>query len=281
MTIPRNLGDLANNVDSGGTLGVAGGGTGAATLTGVLKGNGTSAVTAGNVNLATEVTGTLPVANGGTGAATLTANNVLLGNGTSALQAVAPGASGNLLVSNGTTWTSVAPSGGGDFVLISTQTITLSTASVTWTGLTGYKKYVVKVSNAKPTTTDVLGFQLGTGATPTYTTSAYYNLGWFVNDGSFDRYNGQASESYIRVGLNTNPGSGGNGAISELIINGCDTTVPQYVMQSGFIGGGGSFALELVAGQVTTPSAVTAIKAFFVSGNNISSGVFSLYGIAS
>lgn len=48
----------------------------------------------------------LPVASGGTGAATLTANNVILGNGTSAVQFVAPGASGNALVSNGTTWAS-------------------------------------------------------------------------------------------------------------------------------------------------------------------------------
>jgi hypothetical protein len=62
---------------------------------------------------AANVTGTVAVANGGTGATTLTANNVLLGNGTSALQAVAPGANGNVLTSNGTTWTSSAPSGGG------------------------------------------------------------------------------------------------------------------------------------------------------------------------
>lgn len=55
-------------------------------------------------------TGTLPVANGGTGAASLTANRVLLGNGTSALQEVAPGTSGNVLTSNGTTWASTAPS---------------------------------------------------------------------------------------------------------------------------------------------------------------------------
>lgn len=51
---------------------------------------------------------TLPVASGGTGAATLAANNVLLGNGTSAVQTVAPGTAGNLLTSNGTTWTSAA-----------------------------------------------------------------------------------------------------------------------------------------------------------------------------
>ena len=58
--------------------------------------------------LTTGVTGTLPVTNGGTGAATLTANSVLIGNGTSAVTAVAPGTTGNLLTSNGTTWTSAA-----------------------------------------------------------------------------------------------------------------------------------------------------------------------------
>ena len=53
------------------------------------------------------------VAQGGTGLGTLTANNVILGNGTSSPTFVAPGASGNVLTSNGTTWTSAAPSGGG------------------------------------------------------------------------------------------------------------------------------------------------------------------------
>src|SRR5690349_7200696 len=50
----------------------------------------------------------LTVANGGTGLATLTANNVILGNGTSTPLFVAPGTSGNVLQSNGTTWTSAA-----------------------------------------------------------------------------------------------------------------------------------------------------------------------------
>jgi len=55
----------------------------------------------------------LPVANGGTGATTLTANYVLLGNGTSAFQMIAPSSSGNVLKSNGTTWTSAAPAASG------------------------------------------------------------------------------------------------------------------------------------------------------------------------
>lgn len=48
-------------------------------------------------------------AHGGTGQTSLTANNVILGNGTSAVQFVAPSTSGNVLTSNGTTWTSTAP----------------------------------------------------------------------------------------------------------------------------------------------------------------------------
>jgi hypothetical protein len=61
----------------------------------------------------TTTAGVVGVAAGGTGASTLAANNVLLGNGTSALQAVAPGSNGNILTSNGTTWTSTAPAAGG------------------------------------------------------------------------------------------------------------------------------------------------------------------------
>jgi hypothetical protein len=52
-------------------LGVPSGGTGASTLTGVVKGTGTSALTAGQVDLSSEVTGTLPAANGGTGITSL------------------------------------------------------------------------------------------------------------------------------------------------------------------------------------------------------------------
>lgn len=110
LTLPDASGTI---LQSGTTVTVPQGGTGATTLTGVVKGNGTSAFTAGTVSLTSEVAGTLPVANGGTGASTLTSNNVILGNGTSAVQFVAPGTAGNVLTSNGTTWTSATAGGGG------------------------------------------------------------------------------------------------------------------------------------------------------------------------
>lgn len=89
--------------------------TGAVTVAGTLAttNGGTGSTSTTYCSLTANVTGTLPVANGGSGAATFTANNVLLGNGTSAFQVVAPGANGNILTSDGTTWQSVTPSGGG------------------------------------------------------------------------------------------------------------------------------------------------------------------------
>ena len=72
--------------------------------------------------LTTGVTGTLPVANGGTGAAALTANNVVLGNGTAAVQVVAPGTSGNVLTSNGSTWASTAVASSASTVVRSART---------------------------------------------------------------------------------------------------------------------------------------------------------------
>jgi len=84
----------------------------AAAITAATGSLGTmSTQNANNVNITGgSITGItdLAVADGGTGRSTLTANNVVLGNGTSAVNFVAPSTAGNLLVSNGTTWTSAA-----------------------------------------------------------------------------------------------------------------------------------------------------------------------------
>lgn len=86
----------------------------------LIAGTGIS-VSGSTVSLSTPVS----VANGGTGASSFTLNNVLLGNGTSAFQTVAPGASGNILTSDGTTWYSATPSSGGGGI----TTITLNTGT--------------------------------------------------------------------------------------------------------------------------------------------------------
>lgn len=70
------------------------------------------------------------VAQGGTGLATLTANNVILGNGTSAPQFVAPSTNGNVLTSNGSTWSSAAPGSSITSFFESTEQALASAVSV-------------------------------------------------------------------------------------------------------------------------------------------------------
>jgi hypothetical protein len=155
--------------------------TGAVTVAGTLAiaNGGTGTTSTQFANLTSNVTGTLPVGNGGTGAATFTANNVLLGNGTSAFQVVAPGANGNVLTSNGTIWQSTAPASG----------VSLS-ADNTWTGTqtfsgTSAKLAVVLNDAAEVATisataaTGTINYDITTQSVLYYTTNASAN--WTVN----------------------------------------------------------------------------------------------------
>jgi len=105
ITITNGSGTITIDADNNGTVTSvdASGGTTGLTFT------GGPITTSGTLTLS----GTLAVANGGTGASSLTANNVILGNGTSAVQEVAPGTSGNVLTSDGTTWVSQTPAPSG------------------------------------------------------------------------------------------------------------------------------------------------------------------------
>ena len=126
-------------------LAVVDGGTGASTAANART--NLSAASSGANSDITSITGlttALTVAQGGTGVATLTANNVVLGNGTSAVQFVAPGSSGNVLVSNGTTWTSggagvtSAVAGNGIAVSGATGAVTISVASPSFNSIGSY-----------------------------------------------------------------------------------------------------------------------------------------------
>jgi hypothetical protein len=152
ISITNGSGSISIAATNNGTV-TSVGGTGTVngiTLSGTVTstGNLTLGGTLSGVDLTSQVTGTLPVANGGTGAATLTANNVLLGNGTSAVQTVAPGTVGNVLVSDGTTWIS-GPGGGG--ATIADDTSTNATRYLTFTSATSGGVSTLNVSSTKLT----------------------------------------------------------------------------------------------------------------------------------
>jgi hypothetical protein len=132
-------------------------GTGIAVLAGktmTVFNDGTNVVdvTTQTTSLVTgSITASSPIAvsSGGTGLATLTANNVILGNGTSNPSFVAPGNSANVLTSNGTTWvSSVVPQ--PEFFSSGTRmTFNQTSAPTGWT---------------KDTSTDNAGFRLVSGS---------------------------------------------------------------------------------------------------------------------
>lgn len=228
--------------------------------------------TSGQADLTTAVTGILPVANGGTGAATLTANNIVLGNGTSAVTFVAPGASGNILTSNGTTWTSSAPSGGGAF---QTQ---LFTTPGTWT----------KPASATQVRVTVVagggGGSNGSGNSGTPTSGGSSSFGTLVSatgGGGANPTNGTGSPGSGTVTTGTAIRVGGlpNGPFSSISLNdligtsspsGASVGSPApYNYTSGFsaiagaggngssttFGGGGGFAIAIC--PVSAPVAIT------------------------
>ena len=167
---------------------------------------------------------TVTAANGGTGLTTLTANNVVLGNGTSAVQFVSPGTNGNLLTSDGTTWTSAAPPASGVTSAVAGNGITVS-------GATG--AVTISLDYYTGTNTNITSYPIGsyimqTGAINTSTTSnavnetrtlyiitssVFSSQGAFVgNSGSGQTVSALAGTWRCRGATNTNsPESGTDG----------------------------------------------------------------------
>ena len=214
-----------------------------------------------NISLSTAVTGTLPVANGGTGSTSLTANNVLLGNGTSALQVVAPGTSGNVLTSNGTTWASTAPSAAG--FTLGTPLATTSGTSKEYTALpAGVKMVVISYNQVRFSGTAYMSVQLGTSSA--YETSAYIQGGFNIYNTAINSYT--ASTEFVTAYLPGGPYASGNVILSLL-----DATNNIWAL-SGNVYNSGSTYMTLSAGRVILSGALYKIKFFDGAGGNSFNG---------
>jgi len=132
-------------------IAVASGGTGANTAAAARV--NLSAAALGNNSDITSLTGLttpLSVVFGGTGVTNMPTNALVVGNGTSPVNSIAPGSAGNVLISTGNTWqsrqfpdaggtvTSIAFAAGNAIAITGTNPVTTaSTITITNTGLTG------------------------------------------------------------------------------------------------------------------------------------------------
>jgi len=251
----------------------------AATVPSFLSVAGSPITSSGTLALSYSGTA-LPVANGGTGATTLTANNVILGNGTSAPSFVAPSTNGNVLTSNGTTWTSAAASG-SPLVFLGTTLITSAVANVSFTGLSSstYIAFMVQYQGIEPgSDVNNLRMQIGND-TVGWIADAYYSN--ILTNGSTNENTGSVASFKLtdaNVRSSTNGGCAGIAWVTQVSNSSAlpgffsDTSWWGYAPYTSRAGG------NLDSTDYSNRAAVTRIRLFYASGN-INKGRISLYGL--
>jgi hypothetical protein len=271
----NNLSDVSNTTTARTNLGLGSIATQAASAV---------AITGGSITGITDLT----VADGGTGVSTLSANAVLLGNGTSALQTVAPGTSGNVLTSNGTTWTSAAVA--SSYVGPNFQAFTASGTFTVPAGIT--KVAVTVIGGGGGGGGDSTGGNGGTSSFGSYAISGYGGgggYGYCTGPDGCGNYNcastsnnasGTSTKSTIaayRTGLNDGVNYGYGGAGGTRTVANCG-----YCGSNGGSGGGNypSWITGLTPGAsitVTVGGYGTGATAGYANGQN---GVAGLVVVA-
>jgi hypothetical protein len=256
--------NLADTDAVTGTLPAANGGTGATTLTGVVKGTGTGVLTASPVGLASaDVTGTLPVANGGTGATALS-TGVVKSNGTvlssSAVGLASADVTGTLPVTKGGTGaiTLTGVIKGTGTGALTASPVGLASADVTGVlpianGGTGFNTNPYgQLGSQIPG--DVVTYNTGFVKLDMITTFDSSNSSGF-DDGSGVsnklRYTGSATRRFLIFAsadiLDVNAGSN-----YSIMLFKNDIAIPQTECRANAVGKGSSFLAKLVTNWIVS-----------------------------
>jgi hypothetical protein len=224
----------------------------------------------------------LSVANGGTGASTHTANNVLLGNGTSAFQVIAPGSDGQVLTSTGSTWQSETAAAAG-LVFISSATIS-SDATINFTGIDStYDTYLFDLSAVRCATDSVyLQMLFSTDGGSSYLTSSYaYGL-FRMNEGGYGQdYSSSDSSIHLTaddvlVGNATAEHLNGWIRLHDPSSSGRKTTINA---EMNTLGTSAEVTWSNCGGMHDTAQDTDAVRFKFSSGN-LASGTIRMYGVS-
>lgn len=212
-------------------------------------------------------TGTLTVASGGTGLTTLTANNLLVGAGTSNVTFIAPGTSGNLLTSNGTAWVSSTPTVTNAWVKIAATTVSTAVAQIDYTGLSSYTSLRFTFNNIRPSSDGrVFAARLSSDNGSTFISSSTYTTG------------GTDLTRWSLAPDGVGSGSGDGGFAGTLIVNNFNVAQKTiaFVSATGFDSAGSAKESNRGVTQ-SSQTAMNAIRFYFDSGN-ISAGIILVEG---
>ena len=197
---------------------------------------GTGVEIVGALTLGTD----LSVANGGTGASTFTANNVLLGNGTSAFQVIAPGTDGQVLTSTGSTWQSEALSGGKILQVVqATKTDTFTTTSTSFTDVTDVTVAITPAATSSKVLVLLTGF---VGNSSTGNANAFLSL----VRGSTEIFIGDAASGRVRASTTIGPSRSANGiayGVSIAYVDSPSSTSETTYKAQARIGGEGTMVV--------------------------------------
>jgi len=196
------------------------------------------------------------------------------------------GTSGQVLTSAGSgaapTWTT--PSAGAMTLI---QTINVGTqATIAFTGLSGYKKYLMIFNNINTNSNGLAYLYLGYGSTPTYLTSNYYNyvIANRTYNGTGTLYSVNSLNATNIVIESYNPTEyTASGLSGQCLFVGMDQNYTEFFLSDlnpTNIATTGDGEQNQVTGYVYGGYPKTAIK-FGLGGNNFVSGTVSLYGISS
>jgi hypothetical protein len=220
----------------------------------------------------TSLTTPLGVPNGGIGASTLAANNVLLGNGTSAVQVVAPGATGNVLTSNGTTWTSAAvtPS---TYELISTA-VASNTTNVDFINLSSnYSEYVIVCSEWYTTNVNTVWLLTSSDNGSTFASSNGNYIGNIINGQAASVTSSALSTSFPNLMIGATVDYGHYMTI-RMVNAGLAKNFAFEATAGNYISDG---VQRRIVGFRKSTTAVNAVR--LSSGTSNLNGTFRLYGV--
>ena len=205
-----------------------------------------------------------PQSTTGVVSAPYTAGGVVYANGTGPL-VTAAGTAGQVLQSNGAAAPSWVTPSAGAMTLISTQTPS-GASSVSWTGVGSYSRFMLLANKCTPNSNQSIVIQLGTGSTPTYTSTGYENA---------DEVLGASDVTFGFCMARFNPYT----TSGQYIIQVHSSNFVEYTGTSLETNMGSFQAPKTWGGAINMAAAVTAIRVTYGGGATIT-GTLSLYALS-